>query len=68
MSRTVLDSTRELSGYDMGKTVTFPTRNGNEVTGIIKAIRHRATGTYLELEDEHGVYQTDDTTPITLEG
>lgn len=60
-------TTSRLNGYDhMGKTITFLTRNGNEVTGTIKAIRHRSTGTYLELEDEHGVYQTDDEAPCRI--
>lgn len=60
-------TTQRLVFSDIGRTITFKTRNGNEVTGVIKAIRYRSTGVYLELEeDPNGVYQTDHTTPITL--
>lgn len=58
---------RSLNADHLGKHITFKTRNGNEVTGAIQAIRHRNTGTYLELADENGVYQTDSDAPIALE-
>ena len=68
---TTLLTAQGLTGFDLGKTITFKTSNGNEVTGVLTVVRHRVTGnwTYLELEeDPNGVYQTDRTAPITLEG
>lgn len=67
MSGGIIRTTRDLTAHEMGRTVTFKTRNGNEVTGAIEAIRHRSTGTYLELAGENGVYQTDSEAPIRLE-
>lgn len=52
--------TPELNRSHIGLKGTFPIRNDNEVTGTISRVRHAEHGTYLELVEHLGVYQTDD--------
>lgn len=51
--------TGDLKFEHIGLHATFPVRNDNEVTGTITRVRHAAEGTYLELAEHLGVYQTD---------
>lgn len=51
--------TGHLNAEHIGLKGTFPVRNDNEVTGTITRVRHAAEGTYLELAEHLGVYQTD---------
>lgn len=49
-----------LSLAHIGHKGIFPLANqGGEVLGTLSRIRHAATGTYIELEEHDGVYQTD---------
>lgn len=52
--------TAELNRSHIGKKAVFPVRNGGEVVGTIGRVRHAKQGTYLELDEHEGVYQTDD--------
>lgn len=52
--------TPELNRSHIGLKATFPVRNDQEVTGTITRVRHAVQGTYLELAEHDGVYQTDD--------
>lgn len=56
--------TPELNWSHIGQKGTFPVRNDQKVTGTLSRVRHAAQGTYLEFEEHHGVYQTDDSREI----
>ena len=53
-------NTSELTAKHIGQKGTFPLKNdGGEVTGTLTRVRHAAQGTYIEVEEFLGVYQTD---------
>lgn len=50
----------QLAFEHIGRKGAFPVANdGGTVIGTLSRIRHAAQGTYIELEEHDGVYQTD---------
>lgn len=55
----------QLAFEHIGQKGTFPLANqGGTVTGTLTRVRHAAQGTYIEIAEELGVYQTDATGTI----
>jgi hypothetical protein len=53
-------TTAGLTRQHLGHKIRFLTRNGNPIEGTLSVIRHRDTGTYVQIaEDPNAIYQTD---------